>query len=128
MTVERDPRTSAEWVALACSCLMLGLLVALIVRQLVEEREPAAPVVEVAGEVRPVGDLHHVDVVVTNDGDDTAQNVQVTAELEVDGTTTTSDQVVDFLPGGAKEDLVFVFEDDPSQGELTVVISGFSVP
>ena len=65
---------------------------------------------------------------VTNDGDATAADVQVTAELVVDGTTTTADQVIDFLPGGAEEELVFVFDDDPDAGELTVVVSGFSVP
>lgn len=127
MTTERDPRSAAEWITLACSCLLLGVLVALIVRQMGSDREPAAPVVEV-GEIRSVDDLHHVDVVITNVGDDTAANVQVTAELVVDGSTTSADQVIAFLPGDVEEELVFVFADDPSDGELSVIVSGFSVP
>lgn len=123
----RDPRTPAQWVTLVCSCLILGGLVALIAAQLGETREPAAPVV-VLGEVRDVGGTHHVDVVVTNEGDETAANVQVVAELTVDGTVTTGEQMIDFLAGGEEEELVFVFDDDPGEGDLSVSVAGFAVP
>lgn len=107
---------------------MLALLVGLIVVQLFDDPEPAAPVAEVDGEPRLVGGLHHVDVVVTNEGDETAAEVQVTAELVQDGQTTTGDQTVDFLAGGEEVDLVFVFSDDPADGSLSVEVSGFAVP
>jgi uncharacterized protein (TIGR02588 family) len=126
-TEEREPRTGAEWVALVGSCLILGVLATLIVLQMLGRQDPAAPVVAVAG-TRDVGALHHVDVVVRNDGDDTAAGVQVTASLEVDGEVAEADQVVDFLAGGEEVDLVFVFADDPADGELQVEVAGFTVP
>ena len=36
--------------------------------------------------------------------------------------------MIDFLAGGEEEELVFIFEDDPADGELTVAVSGFGVP
>ena len=123
----RDPRTPAEWVTLTACCLVLAVLVGLIAVQLTSTREPASPVAEVEGTYEADG-FHHVEVSVTNHGDETAAEVQVTAELVVDGEATEADQVIDFLAGGEEEDLVFVFEDDPADGELTVVVSSFGVP
>ena len=120
-------RTSAEWVTLAGCCLVLAVLVGLIASQLNSTRAPAAPAAVVDG-TEEVGGFHHVEVVVTNDGDETAANVQVTAELTIDGEVTSADQTIDFLAGDEEEDLVFVFEDDPAEGELRVAVSGFAVP
>jgi uncharacterized protein (TIGR02588 family) len=124
---EREPRTTAEWFTLAGSCAVLGVVVVLIVVQLLSSRDPAAPVAVLEG-TRRVGDVHHVEVTVTNEGDDTAADIQVNADLTIDGEVVSADQVIDFLSGGEDEDLVFVFEDDPAEGELEVVVSGFSVP
>ena len=125
---ERQPRTPAEWVTLAVSSLILAVLVALIATQIDDTRASAAPVAEIAGKPRKIGDLHHVDVTVTNEGDHTAANVQVSAELTVDGKTSSADQTIDFLAGDEEEDLVFVFEDDPGDGELTVAVTSFASP
>jgi len=124
----RGARTAAEWTTLACSCLVLAVLVALIAARLGEDRDPASPVAVIDGEIRSSDGLHHVDVVVTNYGDDTAANVQVSAELTIDGEVTAADQTIDFLAGDEEEELVFVFEDDPADGELTVAVTGFAVP
>lgn len=125
---EREPRTGAEWVALAGSCAVLGVLVLLVVLQLIGAQDPAAPTVQSIGESRAVGDLHHVEVTVRNEGDETAEAVQVTAALVVDDETTEGDQTIDFLAGGEEVDLVFVFAEDPGDGDLTVEVSGFTVP
>ena len=123
----REPRTPAEWVTLACSLAVLAALIGLIVVQLGAGQDPAAPVATVEA-VRTVGRSHHVEVTVRNEGDDTAADVQVLASLEIGGRTTEADQVIDFLAGDEEEDLVFVFRDDPAEGELTVEVAGFSVP
>ncbi len=124
---ERDPRTAAEWTTLATASIVLAVLVGLIAAQLTSPRDPAAPVAELDGQHEEHG-FHHVDVVVTNHGDETAANVQVTAELTIDGEVTEADQMIDFLAGGEEEELVFIFEDDPADGELRVSVSGFGVP
>lgn len=123
----RRVRTNAEWASLVGSCLVLAVLVGLIAAQLASTRERPSPVAEVAGH-RQADGFHHVEVVVTNRGDDTAANVQVTAELTIDGEVTSADQTIDFLAGDEEDDLVFTFEDDPADGELSVVVSGFAVP
>jgi uncharacterized protein (TIGR02588 family) len=46
----------------------------------------------------------------------------------VDGEETAADQTIDFLAGGAEQDLVFVFEDDPADGELTIEVTSFAAP
>ena len=127
VTTDRDPRTVAEWVTLVCASLILGVVVALIAAQLRGERDPAAPVAEIT-DIREVDDVHHVEVVIGNDGDETAAEVQVQAELSIDGETSEADQVIDFLAGGEEEHLVFVFEEDPAEGLLTVAVTGFAVP
>ena len=125
----RDPRTSGEWTALVGSSLILLVLIGLIVAQMGGSRSPAAPTAAVAGEVRQVGDLHHVDVTVTNEGDETAANVQVSAELTIEGEVVSAgDQTIDFLSGDEEADLVFVFADDPDDGELTVAVTSFAEP
>ena len=123
---ERGGRTAAEWVTLVASLVVLAAVVGAIVAQH-GSKDPPAPVA-VVDTVRAVGDAHHVEVTVRNDGDDTAEDVQVLASLEVDGETTDADQVIDFLAGDEEEQLVFVFADDPADGELTVEVSGFTVP
>jgi uncharacterized protein (TIGR02588 family) len=125
---DRSGRTTAEWVTFGVSCAVLLIVVALVVVQLVGEHDPAAPEAHRVGPVRVVGGQHFVDVAVTNQGDASAANVQVNASLVVDGVTTEGDQIIDFLAGGETEDLVFVFDDDPVDGELTVAVTGYGVP
>lgn len=128
MTSDREGRSLAEWVTFAGSCLILALVFSLILVQMRDPRDPPAPIAVVSGDTRVVDGQHHVSVAVSNVGDATAGNVQVTAELEVDGSTAGGDQTIDFLAGGEEVDLVFVFDDDPARGELTVTVAGYSVP
>lgn len=126
MSRNDEGRSVAEWVTLAASCLVLAVVVGLIALQIGGTEEPAAPVADVAGDVRVVDGQHHVPVVVHNTGDLAAANVQVTAELEVAGRTATADQTIDSLAGGEEVEIIFVFEDDPAAGELTVTVAGYA--
>jgi uncharacterized protein (TIGR02588 family) len=124
----RERRTAAEWVTFAFSCLVLTVVVGLVTSQLFGSEDPAAPAVTETGPVESVEGQFHVRVTVDNGGDETAVNVQVTAELTIGDDTTTGDQVIDFLAGGETEELVFVFADDPSTGELVVEVTSFGEP
>ncbi|HVE94381.1 MAG TPA: hypothetical protein VNB24_05625 [Acidimicrobiales bacterium] len=126
---QRPARSSAEWVTFAISLLLLSGVVAMIAIQIPGEHLPPAPTVRQAGPVRATGGSFFVPVEVSNDGDDTAQNVQVLATYtSADGTETIADQVVDFLAGGETEELEFVFDEDPREGELDVSVNGYGVP
>jgi uncharacterized protein (TIGR02588 family) len=126
MSEERG-RTTPEWVTFAVSSALLLVVVVLLAVQVPGDDSPPAPVATVA-QVREVDGRFHVDVVLENTGDATAMNAQVTAELDVGGRRTTGDQTVDFLAGGEEEDLVFVFDDDPAGGALTVAVTGYARP
>lgn len=83
---------------------------------------------EVAG-VRPEGDEHHVRVRVRNDGRRTVENAQVTATLTLPGQEPAEgEQQVQFLAGGAEEEVVFVFPDDPTEGELELRVASYTLP
>jgi len=125
---DQRKRTTAEWTTFVVSCLVLAVVVGLIAVQAVGTADPARPTASIKKTTQGPDGRSFVSVDVTNRGDDTASQVQVTAELTIDGEATTADQTIDFLAGDESEDLVFVFEDDPSDGELTVTVSGFAIP
>lgn len=122
-----DRRTTAEWVTFAASSAVLLVVVALIALQMLGTDDPPAPVATTKS-IREVAGAFHVDVSVRNDGDDTAANVQISADLTVGGNVSTGDQTIDFLAGAEVADIVFVFDDDPREGELVVVVTGYAAP
>ncbi|MEP1125462.1 MAG: CARDB domain-containing protein [Ilumatobacter sp.] len=123
----RSEGTLAESVTLALCAAVLAVVVGVILFLGPDKDDPPAPVASTEA-VEQVGDEFHVTVVVRNTGGRTAANVQVNAELVVDGETTAGDQTVDFLAPGNEASLAFVFADDPSSGDLTVGVSGFLNP
>jgi uncharacterized protein (TIGR02588 family) len=123
----RPTRSPAEWVTFAVALAIVAVVAGLIVREIPGSKRPPEPVAE-AAPVEARGDRFVVPVVVRNDGEQTAENVQVSATLTIDGAETTGDQTVDFLAGGEEQDLEFVFADDPGDGELEVEVTGYLVP
>ena len=124
---KRPARTAAEWTTFAISVAILLVVIAAIAVEAMREDENAQPVASVERTER-VGDQFQVFVTVENRGDKAAAAVQVTASLEVDGETAEADQTVDFLAGDDEAELVFVFDGDPDDGELTVEVASFGVP
>lgn len=120
-------RTSAEWVTFAVACLVLAVVAALALSQMVGPQEPAAPRAVITGLTSVQGE-RHVAVEVTNDGDDTATNVQVVLETTVGGEKEEADQVIDFLAGGEIVHLVFVVDPDIGMEQLVVSVTGFTEP
>ena len=120
-------RTVAEWVTFGVSCAILAAVLVLIATQLSNSDDPAAPVAAVDA-VRSLDGRHYVDVLVTNQGDDPAANIQVNAALVIDASTTQGDQTIDFLAADEEVQLTFVFDDDPALGELTIAVAGFTDP
>ena len=123
----RRPTTGAEWVTFGVAALIVLAVVGAILSQVSAKSAPPAPTVEVAPAKERDGRFV-VPVTVTNEGDETAQDVQVTATLTNDDGETTSDQVLAFLAGGEEEQLEFLFEDDPDDGELVVEVGGYRLP
>ena len=121
-------RASAEWVTFGASLAVLGAIVAVIIALWVRGEDPAQVAVHQDGVRTASNGTYLVDASVTNEGDVTAANVQVMATLTIGDTTEEAEQVVDFVAGGEEEALVFVFQDDPAEGELELVVASFADP
>jgi uncharacterized protein (TIGR02588 family) len=120
-------RTRAEWTTLIGSCFVLALVASLVISQLVGTRMPAAPKA-VVGEVTTVQGQHHVAVEVTNEGHDTAANVQVSLGYVLDAEKVETDQTIDFLAGGEEAHLVYVVDPAVPADQLQVAATGFTDP
>ena len=131
MSERSEPRlrTTPEWITFALSVAVLLLVVGLLVAQLIGGSDPANPeAVVVTVDIEQRGARFAVPVEVTNEGDRGAQSVAVSAELVAGGATTTASQTIDFLGAGETVELVFLFDDDPTAGDLTATVDGFVVP
>jgi uncharacterized protein (TIGR02588 family) len=122
------PRSRAEWITFGVAFSILAFVVTLIVVQAVGSKSPPTPVASVVGIPRESDGRFFVSIAVTNLGDKTAQNVQVVSELRIDGSSATGEQSIDFLAGHQIVDLVFVFDQDPALGELSVSVAAFTLP
>ncbi len=127
MSRTREKRSRAEWVAFALAAAVLTVFVGLIVAQIPSDHVGPAPVASVK-EVTERDGRYYVAVDVENRGVRTAEQVQVVATLTTDEGDIEGDQTVDFLAGGETEEMEFVFDEHPADGELTVRVSGFLLP
>lgn len=125
---KRPARSTAEWVTFAVSALVVLVLLAAIAVEAARTDDPAAPVAAIGGAIEVHGRQFHVPVSVTNRGDETAEAVRVLASLEIGGEVVEGDQTVDFLAGGDRQEVIFVFDEDPAGGVLSIRVTGFTVP
>lgn len=121
-------RTGPEWVTFAVSALVLAAVVATLVLLSLQGATPAAPTANEPGPVGASDGQFLVPVDIVNEGDEAAAQVQVIATLSIKGEAVTGDQTIDFLGGGERQRLTFVFTDDPAGGELTISVAGFAQP
>jgi len=126
--VQRATRSGPEWIILGASASILAVVVGVLVVLAFRTAAPAGPAADPPGPARQVGEQFLVPVSIVNRGDLAAAEVQVVAELTIDGATSSGDQVVDFLGGGESQELTFVFADDPADGELVISVTGYAEP
>lgn len=120
-------RPKPELVTFAVVAAILLALAGAIVYLWVEPREPATVTVQLIGETRRSGIQVYLSGEVRNSGDETAEAVQVIAELYVDGeVVATGEQVVDFLSGGETEEVVFIFDRAPPGAEPRARVAGYT--
>ncbi|HUP70103.1 MAG TPA: hypothetical protein VM142_09855 [Acidimicrobiales bacterium] len=123
----RPRRSTAEWVTFAIACAVLGLVIGAIASLRIGGK-PDPPAFSVSSSpAREQGGRFHVRAVVENTGDETAENVQVVAELQTGAEAPVeAEQVIDFLSGGDEEEVEFVFADDPASGALEIEVRSFT--
>ncbi|WP_054533323.1 hypothetical protein [Herpetosiphon geysericola] len=119
---KRQARTTAEWVSLIISILLLSCLVGMIGWLWATEGDEPAQFSLAMGEVRQVGEQFYLEITVRNDGDQAAAAVEIVGSLDDQQSNVT----LDLLPGHAEQNATLIFSSDPKQAELAVV--GYSEP
>lgn len=129
--VEEKPlRSPAEWISFSIALLILTAVVGLVVYQwITQKQEPAMLSVTQKNEVQRTPGQFYVSFSVTNTGGETAELVQVIAELRINGKVEeTGEQHIDFLSSGETEEGAFVFSRNPRQGEVIVRVASYKLP
>lgn len=127
---ERPPRTTAEWWTFGVSVALMALVAGLIALSWVTGAT-GPPVIAAApsGPAERQGATFHVPFEVRNTGGEAATDVQVVAELVVDGELAgEGEQTIMYLSGGETESGAFLFDDDPATGELTIDVASYLTP
>ena len=123
-------RTTAEWVTFGIASVIVGAIASLVIYNwLTEQHQPPEISVRRTDAIREKDGSFYIPFEVVNTGGETAESVQVVAELKKNGTVEESgDLQVDFLAEGETEKGAFVFTQNPRQGELTLRIGSYKTP
>ncbi len=91
---------------------------------------PTPPIISLtqSGEIREVNGQFYVPFTITNIGGDTAESVQVIAELRIGDDEEAGEQEIDFLAGDESAEGAFVFSRNPADGELTMRVASYKMP
>jgi uncharacterized protein (TIGR02588 family) len=127
---EQQPRSIAEWVTFSVASLILAIIVSLVgYTWLNEKNQPPILSVTKKETIREIDGQFYVSFEVVNSGGDTAESVQIMAELMIDGKVTeTGEQQIDFLSSGESEEGAFIFSKNPRQGQLNLRVGSYKLP
>lgn len=129
--VEQQPtRSPAEWTTFSIALLIVAAIVGLVIyKWLTQKNQPPIISISPSSEIREAPGQFYVPFEIENTGGETAESVQVIAELRIDGEVEESgEQQIDFLASGEKEEGAFVFSRDPRKGELVVRVASYKLP
>ncbi len=127
---QQPKRSAAEWVTFAIASFILAIIVSLVGYTWINDNnQPPILSVSKKQSIREADGNFYVPFEVVNTGGDTAESVQIVAELQIKGKATeTGEQQIDYLSRGEKEEGAFVFSQDPRQGQLTIRVSSYKLP
>ena len=127
---QKEPRSLAEWVSFGAASLILSAIGGLVIYSwAIEKERPPAFVLTQPQSIREENGQFYVSFEISNTGGETAESVQVIAELQENGQVEeTGDVQINFLASGEKQTGAFVFSKDPRQGDLKLRVSGYTLP
>ena len=122
-----EVRTLAKWVTLVVSVAILGgVFIMVTFLYVVDDGDPIMIRTEAQlDQIRISGDTHYVSVVVSNEGDVAAGNVQIQAKLRIGEETEISEFTIVTLSGNDSETGVIAFSGDPRDGEFTFRVASY---
>ncbi|MFN6463423.1 MAG: TIGR02588 family protein [Nostoc sp. DedVER02] len=129
-TEQKPKRSIAEWVTFSISSLILAIIVGLVgYTWLNEKNQPPILSVSKKQTIQEIDGQFYVPFEVVNSGGDTAESVQIMAELLINGKVTeTGEQQIDFLSSGETEEGAFIFSQNPRQGQLNLRVGSYKLP
>lgn len=127
---QKPPRSRAEWTTFSIALFILAVIVGLVLyKWLTQKNQPPVLSITRQSDIREAPGQFYVPFSVTNTGGETAESVQVMAELRINGEVEEAgEQQIDFLASGEKEEGAFVFSRDPRQGELVIRVASYKLP
>lgn len=115
------PKSTAEWISLSISLIILfGFVAAIVWLWINEPTGPPQFKIE-RGVVQSESGLYHLPVTVTNTGGQAVEQVRVEGKLTNEGGEEITVATIDFLPVRAQEGVVLVFRGEPSAAVVQVV-------
>jgi uncharacterized protein (TIGR02588 family) len=129
-TKQSQTRSPAEWTTFSIALLIVAVIVGLVIYKWVTQKNhPPILTISMSGEIREEPGQFYIPFSIANDGGETAESVQVIAELRVNGEIQESgEQNMDFLASGETEKGAFVFTQDPRKGKLVVRVASYKLP
>ncbi|MDX2231812.1 MAG: TIGR02588 family protein [Leptolyngbyaceae cyanobacterium bins.349] len=127
---KRPPRSMAEWVTFGVASLALGAIAGLVIYSWTTERDqPPMLTLSRPEPIRQHKGQFYIPFEIVNTGGETAESVQVVAELKRNGNVEeTGDLQIDFLARNEREKGAFVFTQNPQDGDLVLRVSSYKVP
>ncbi|MBD2449605.1 TIGR02588 family protein [Nostoc sp. FACHB-152] len=127
---QKPERSLAEWISFSVASFILAVIVGLVSYTWYnEDNQPPIIAVSRKENIRESNGQFYVLFDVVNKGGKTAESVQITAELKINGQVTeTGEQNIDFLSSGEQEEGAFVFTQNPRQGELIIRVASYKLP
>lgn len=123
-------RSLAEKLSFGISLFIVGLIITLVCYTWItgDTNPPILSIIS-GSNIRQVNQQYYVPFTVTNCGGETAESVEVVAQLLfANQVAETGRQQVDFLSRQEKRSGEFVFSHDPQQGELKIRVASYRQP
>jgi uncharacterized protein (TIGR02588 family) len=128
---QQAKRSPAEWITFSIASLILAAVIGLVVYVSFDPQNQQPPVLSVQRDsaIRESGGQFYVPFSIINTGGDTAESVQIIAELQINGEVVEEgEQSIDFLSSNETEEGAFVFSRNPNEGELTIRVASYKLP
>ncbi|MBD2501373.1 TIGR02588 family protein [Anabaena azotica] len=129
-TEPKPQRSLAELVTFAIALFILAIIISLVGYIWVNE-DDQPPILSVSQKqiIREVKGQFYVPFEIVNNGGETAESVQIIAELQIAGKVVeTAEQQIDFLSSSEQEEGAFIFSQNPRQGKLIVRVASYKLP
>lgn len=127
---KRPKRTLAEWVTFSIASFILAVVVSLVGYTWLNDKDQP-PILSVSNQqtIREVNGQYYIPFEIVNTGGETAEAVQILAELWIGGEMAeTGELQVDFLSRGEKQEGAFIFTQDPRKGQLKIRVASYKLP